>query len=50
MNTRKYKMQKILMIICAVIGFSAATNVYACDGKDHKTAAPTAPTAPAPAK
>jgi hypothetical protein len=47
-------MQKILMVICAVIGFSAVSNVYACDGKGHQTAAPSspapAPAAPAPAK
>jgi hypothetical protein len=47
-------MQKMLMVICAVIGFSGAGSVYACDGKGHQTAAPSspapAPAAPAPAK
>ena len=39
-------MQKTLFVLCAVIGFSFATSVYACDGKSHKPATPPTPTAP----
>lgn len=43
-------MQKTLFVLCAVIGFSFASSVYACDGKTHKPATPTAPSTPVPTK
>lgn len=43
-------MQKTLFVLCAVIGFSFATNVYACNGKSHKPATPSTPSTPAPTK
>lgn len=40
-------MKKILL--CALVGLTFASNVYACPNKEHKPATPTAPAPATPA-